>query len=74
MKIKLYTWTELCKMRNEHIDGEYAYCIPKEVYQKLTKRLRRVIRDIGTSYFVNCSGTDGLFVPHSFVKEIVDED
>lgn len=72
MRIKLYTWTELCKMHNEHIDGEYAYCIPKELYQRLTKHPRRVIEDIGTSYFVRFRNTRGFYVPYSFVKEIIE--
>lgn len=74
MQIKLYSWMALCKMHNEHIRGKNAYCIPKEVYQRLAKRAQRVIKDTGTSYFVNCRGTSGLFIPYSFVKEIIHED
>lgn len=71
MQIKLYSWTALCKMHNEYIHGENAYCIPKEIYQQLAKRTRRVIKDTGISYFVNYRGTRGLFIPYSFVKEII---
>ena len=74
MRIKLYTWTELHKMHNREIDGEYAYCIPKKIYQRLAKRTRRAIKDSNISYFVKYRGTRGFFIPYSFVKEIIHED
>lgn len=71
MRIKLYTWTELHERYNPDVGVHTAYGIPKEYYQKLAKRPRRVIKDTNISYFVNYPGTGGFFIPHSFVKEII---
>lgn len=70
MKIKLYTWRELLRRHAPDLDCASAYGISKETYMSLSKRLLTVIGDDEDSYLIK----GAYFIPHEYVKEIINED
>lgn len=70
MKIKLYTWRELTRRHAPDLDYTSAYGISKETYTSLSKRLLTVIGNDEDSYLIR----GAYFIPHEYVKEIINED